>query len=357
VSSKIAVVGGGIFGVTCATALARRGHRVTMFESAADILVAASGINQYRLHRGYHYPRSEETATASRDTEVSFRSVYGRAVMGRRDHFYAIARERSLTSGPELLAFLDRMRLPYERVQPDWLDEENLELAVAVEESLFDPLMLRALAWEQLREAGVRVELRRRVRVAELESFAEVVVATYAALNYALAGAADERDYQFEVVEKPLVRAPASLAGKSVVVLDGPFTCIDPYGESGLSVVGHVVHAIHHSNVGLHADVPEELAPLLNRGVVDPPSLSRFPLFAEAAAAFMPDIAAAEHIGSMFTIRTVLPGLDDSDARPTIVERVGDGLISVFSGKIGTCVRAAEDVVALIDEGRSPSAR
>jgi hypothetical protein len=355
-SSRVAVVGGGIFGVACAAALARRGHPVTLYEASADILGAASGINQYRLHRGYHYPRSEETATASRDSEVSFRNVYGRAVLTRSEHYYAIAREQSLTGGDEFVSFLDRMRLPYGVVRPDWVDERNVELTVAVEESLFDPLMLRALAWEQLRETGVSVELRRRVRAAELDEYATVVVATYAELNNVLEGVDGTREYQFEVVEKPLVRPPASLAGKSVVVLDGPFACIDPYGESGLSVMGHVVHAIHYSSVGRHPEVPEEIAPLLNRGVVERPPVTNFPRFAEATAAFVPDVAAAEHVGSMFTIRTVLPGLDATDARPTIVGRVSDRVITVFSGKIVTCVRAAEDVVAMIDEDRAPTA-
>lgn len=355
-SAPVAVVGGGIFGITCATALARRGHRVTLFEAAADILGSASGINQYRLHRGYHYPRSEETAAASRDSEVSFRNVYGRAVLTRSDHFYSIARERSLTGGEQFVAFLERMRLPFAHVAPDWVDTANVELTLRVEESLFDPLLLRALAWEQLRETGVHVELRRRVRTEELDDFPAVVVATYAGINRTLADGQEHRRYQFEVIEKPLVRPPESLAGQSIVVLDGPFTCLDPYGETGLSVMGHVVHAIHHSSVGLDPELPDELAPLLDRGVVQRPPVTNFPLFAEAASSFLPDVVKAEHVGSMFTIRTVLPGLDETDARPTIVDRVDDRVITVFSGKIGTCVRAAEDVVAMIDEGRQPTA-
>ena len=54
---RCAVVGGGIYGVTVATKLKVSGYDVDLYESDSQILNRASGINQYRLHRGYHYPR------------------------------------------------------------------------------------------------------------------------------------------------------------------------------------------------------------------------------------------------------------------------------------------------------------
>ena len=62
---KIAIVGGGIFGITVAVKLAKSGHSIDLFEKNGDIMTAASGINQFRLHRGYHYPRSKETGEES----------------------------------------------------------------------------------------------------------------------------------------------------------------------------------------------------------------------------------------------------------------------------------------------------
>ena len=59
---KIAIIGGGIFGVTAAIILGSK-HNVELFEKNDDILKSASGSNQFRVHRGYHYPRSPETVT------------------------------------------------------------------------------------------------------------------------------------------------------------------------------------------------------------------------------------------------------------------------------------------------------
>lgn len=345
-SKTVAVVGGGIFGVTSAAALARAGHRVTLFEAAGDLLCAASGVNQYRLHRGYHYPRSVETAVSSRDSEASFREVYGAAVVDGAEHYYAIARRDTLTDGASFLVFLKRLGLEHRVVEVPFVRADGVELTVAVRESVFDPDRLRELAWEQLRES-VDVRLNTRVALDDLREYDVVVVAVYAAMNAVLGESAVQIDYQFEVVEKPVVRPPRGLHGVSLVILDGPFTCIDPFGCTGLSVIGNVVHAIHHTNVGRHPEVPDELRPLLDRGVVERPPVTCFPEFAAAAAEFV-DVEGIEHVGSMFTIRTVLPGLDRTDARPTVVMRVDDRLVTVFSGKIGTCVHAGDEVAALV---------
>jgi hypothetical protein len=319
-----------------------------LFEAAGDLLTGASGINQYRLHRGYHYPRSLATAVASRDAERSFRARYADAVVDGVEHVYGVAGRDSLTDPDTFLRFLEAAGLEYRIAEPDYV--RGVDLCVAVKESLFDPFALRSLVWEQLGDAEVDVRLRERVSLLDLDDYELVVVAAYSELNDLLAGTALERDYQFEVVEKIVVRPPETLAGRSVVVLDGPFTCIDPFGRTGLSVMGHVVHAIHHASVGRFPEIPPELVPLLNRGVIEQPPLTSFPLFREAAAEFFPAAPELEHVGSMFTIRTVLPGLDATDERPTLVTAVDERLVTVFSGKIGTCVRAAEEVAGIVAE-------
>lgn len=58
--ASIALAGAGIYGATVAIRLAEHGHHVRRFDPLG-ILRAASAINQYRVHAGYHYPRSLET--------------------------------------------------------------------------------------------------------------------------------------------------------------------------------------------------------------------------------------------------------------------------------------------------------
>ena len=72
--------------------------------------------------------------------------------------------------------------------------------------------------------------------------------------------------------------------------------------------------------------------------------------FKKAGMEFFEEFDKLEHIGSMFTVRTVLSYRDYDDARPTLVRKEGDNIFSIFSGKIGTCVTASTQLVDMIKD-------
>lgn len=347
---KIAIVGGGIYGTTAAVKLARAGHDVSLFEKNGELLSAASGINQYRLHRGYHYPRSKATALSSKYSEASFRQEYADAIIENGEHYYAIAKEKSKVSGSEFLNFCAECGLEHDRIVMDsHLDPEHVELTIKGHEALFDPLELKKIVEKKLAETKVAVKLNTLFKSENIPEYDFVVNCAYANANFILETYPEaKRDYQFEVCEKPLLKLPEKYQGKSIVIMDGPFFCIDPYGQTGLHVMGNVVHAIHATNIGEFPIIPEEIKPLLNRGIIKNPPVSNISFFLKVAEKFMPGMKGAEHVGSMFTVRTVLPNVDKTDERPTLVTKIGDRVINVFSGKIGNCVDAAEEVLKLV---------
>lgn len=338
-------MGGGVFGISAAILLAEDGHRVDLFERHHSLLSEASGINQYRLHRGYHYPRSLETALSSKEAEAEFMRLYGEATIAGDLHYYAIASRGSLTSAEDFHVFCRELGLFAEPDRPRFIKPESVATCVRVQESLIHPSRLRDLSEALLRSSGVRVHLDTSAHAETFDDHDFVVIATYALLNelvVPLGGA--PQTYQFEVCEKPVIRLPQEFQGHSVVIMDGPFTCIDPLGGSDLFVIGNVVHALHHTNVGLKPEVPDELVPLLNRGIISDPPITRFDRFVETAQHFFEGAEKAEHIGSMFTIRTVLPYVEATDARPTMITPISDRAAAIFSGKIGTCVTAGVEL-------------
>ena len=94
---KIAIIGAGIFGITTAIILGKT-NDVELFEKNDDILKSASGSNQYRVHRGYHYPRSPETVDGIVESENSFKELFSKAIVTNNEHFYCISKNSSLTS-------------------------------------------------------------------------------------------------------------------------------------------------------------------------------------------------------------------------------------------------------------------
>jgi hypothetical protein len=336
---KVLVVGGGIFGTTASVALATSGFNVTLHEELDSVMKCASDINQYRLHRGYHYPRSKSTAQECLDGLKSFKRKYGDSVVnGNVNHFYAISSRDSMVSKEEYLKFLYEMGLKYNINEPF----NGTDLTVEVGEELFDSEKLRVQVTQKMKGAGVNVVLNKHTTEEDFDDYDYVVIATYAKINELL----DEPiQYQYEVVEKPVVKLPEQYKNKSVVVMDGPFMCLDPY-KDGYHVLGHVEHAIHSTNVGDYPMVlNKHIVEYLNNGVIHNPHVTKINKFIEAGMEFFEDFDKLEHIGSMFTIRTVLPYRDEDDARPTIVNQVAHNVYTIFSGKIGTCVEAANKLV------------
>lgn len=347
---KIAVVGGGIFGITAAWFLAKEGFLVDLYEKENDIFKAASGINQYRLHRGYHYPRSKETILTCLHGEKEFRNVYPEAILDDGiEHYYSIAKEGSFLTPEQFSNVWKECGLEYEEKDLEIVNKEKIAANFKIKEFLFDPAKLKEICWLKLKQYKVNVLLNTEGRYEVLKNkYDLIIVATYAHNNAFLGDYLDaQKDYQFELCEKLVLKLPEKFHKKSVIVMDGPFMCIDPYGRTGYHVMGNVVHAIHSRTVGKKIELYGEYARLLNNGIIKNPSLTNVKKFLEHASEFFPGIEKAEHIGSMYTIRTVLPHREHDDARPTIVEQINDKIVTLFSGKIPTCIDATNQVVAI----------
>jgi hypothetical protein len=222
---KCAVVGAGIYGITAAIKLRANGYNVDLYEAESDILQAASGINQYRIHRGYHYPRSTDTIRSCKNNESSFIKYYNKSIIDQDiEHFYSIATEDSLINAKQYLNVLDETGLEWNIVD----EMPGCDLTIKVNEKLYDPCLLKQICHERIKGTGVNLLLNHRVKN-ELDGYQFKVYATYASLN----DLTDKKqDYQFELCEKPLFKLPKQYKNKSIVIMDGPFMCFDPFADS-----------------------------------------------------------------------------------------------------------------------------
>ena len=210
-------------------------------------------------------------------------------------------------------------------------------------------MKLKEICVEKIKSSKIDLLLNKAFGPEQIDNYDIVVNCTYANSNFILEKYPEaKREYQFELCEKPVLKLPEKFRGMSIVVMDGPFFCIDPYSTTDMHVMGNVVHAIHATNVGYFPEISEEYKSLLNNGIVKSPNLTKIDKFLEMAATFMPDMRDAEYVGSMFTVRTVLPNVDATDERPTLVSKINNKIIHVFSGKIGNCVEAAKEVVNIV---------
>ena len=335
---RVAVVGGGLFGCTAAIHAARAGHDVHLFEAKPDLMCGATAGTYSRLHRGYHYPRSPATGRESRKAEKSFRAEYGPAVIDGGDQIYVVPSKRSHVTVEQFRDFLDNEGLPFSEDGGVFqVTEPRVNLAV-----------LQQMVRQKVDAAGIRLHLE--TYTFDRARFDRIVVATYASLNQVLGDLGlPPQEYKFQVVERPVVRLPDAFRNTSIVIVDGPFGCIDPLDETEFHVLGHVTKTIHWENTGTKAFVPEHIEPLIDAGLIKSPPTTNVWEVVHHLARYVPGVGDAVYEGSSFVVRAVLAHQERTDKRPTIVTRHGEQIISVFSGKLGTAVRAAQDVLAAID--------
>lgn len=343
VKRTVAVAGAGIYGATIAIRLAEQGHKVRLFDPLG-ILRAASAINQYRVHSGYHYPRSPETIAETMEARAEFLQAFGPAIVRHSRHFYAVPKKGSLTSPQVFEAVMERHELPLRPCRPAWMDFGFIDKCYEVEEQLYDPDVLRELLASQLRALGVPFEQRQ---------FCQEMRGKYDFVIWATYGLGNSRGIfkpaKYQVAEKILIELPRELRGVSLVVVDGPFTAFDPYGKSERFLFGSAKHTNHWTTLNGEETVPETYAALLNGAEFAPVAFTRFEAMRKDAALSVPAARQAVYCGSRFAIRVVENNAKE-DRRTLYVLEGEPGEFHIFSGKVVSAVKAARLVCERLAE-------
>ena len=200
--AKVAIAGAGVYGATTAVRLAEQGHDVHLFDPIG-ILNAASGINQFRIHSGYHYPRSPETIRETMGAREEFLHTFAPAIVRNSHHYYAIPHEGSQTP-PELFEqVMAEYKFRLQPCRPDWMNFDFIDKCYEVEEQIYDPEILRDLLTDQIRSLGIHFNQREFLPSMRPE-YDYVVWATY--------GLGPSRglfkSVKYQVAEKVLIQLP-----------------------------------------------------------------------------------------------------------------------------------------------------
>ncbi len=342
--ARVAVAGAGIYGSTIAIRLATQGHRVDLFDPLG-VLRASSAINQYRVHSGYHYPRSPETIEETLCARVEFQSEYDAAIVRSALHYYAIPHNGSATPPDLFESVMDGFHLPLRRAHPDWMDFQFIDRCYEVDEQIYDPDILRALVEKRIQDLSIRF-MQREFHTRQRDDYDFVVWATYG-LGHSR-GLFQPASYQ--IAEKVLIALPSHLRGISLVVIDGPFTAFDPYGNSAHSLFGSAKHTNHWKTTDAGEPIPDRYATLLNRPDFEPVEFTRFEAMRADSALAVPASSEAQYLGSRFTIR-VVENNPLQDRRTLYLSEPLPGEIHIFSGKVVGAVKAAYLVSERVERG------
>lgn len=342
----VAIIGGGFYG--CCLALYARRHfrRVTLLEAGPALMARASLVNQARVHRGYHYPRSYLTASRSAAGFVRFINAFPETLTPGLTHLYAIAREQSRVTATQFERFCGWVGAPLTTATAAWrdlFDPRLIEAVFAVQEQVFDATRLGSIITEQLGAAGVDIRLGGRVRsIRDGRSGLELVtddgaVAVQEAVSTTYAGTAELLEasglpplpLKHELAEMALIKVPSELVSACVTVMDGPFFSVLPYPSRGLHTLSHVRYTPHHQWSGTRPDLP--------------PPPSRAALMLADAARYLPALRGGLQADSLYEVKTLLQDSEANDGRP-ILFRENYGLPG-FAVAVGAKIDNVFDII------------
>lgn len=349
--SRAVIIGGGFYGCSIALYLkaVRQISDVILFERGPQLMGRSSYVNQARVHNGYHYPRSFTTAYRSRVNSPRFLDAYARAIKSDFLQVYALARRNSKITGPQFERFCREIgaRLsPAPRQVVRLFNPALISHVYAVEEQAFDAVVLRGLAADALRDAGVRVRLDAEiqsvqdgpdsVRVSGLSPGGPFTLSADLAFNctYSRLGAfrgplAAPFPLKHEITELVLVEPPAEIAGMGVTVMDGPFFSCMPFPARKLHSLSHVRYTPHMTWAEDPARDPYAVLDAYDK-------VSRADRMVRDAARYVPALARCRVRDSLFEVKTILGRNETDDGRPILFERHAPHgrVFSVLGGKI-----------------------
>lgn len=359
------IIGGGFYGASIAVYLAKqRGlKRIMLVERESALMMRASYNNQARIHNGYHYPRSFNTAYRSRINLPRFVKDLPHAVKQDFTNLYAIAKRNSKVTAKQFVRFCKEIGAKVEPVNQSTrqLFERNLiEDVFLVEEYAFDTTKLASWAESELKECGVEILLNVRVTsiskvldalkvvlTAQDQSVNEIVCrnifnCTYSGLNqftseFPITGS----KLKHEITEMTLMQVPPALACLGITVMDGPFFSLMPFPARGLHTLSHVRYTPHTAWKDERGIDPYEKLKKHD-------CASRVDRMVRDAQRYLPVISEAQYVDSLFEIKTILVKSEGDDSRPILFEKHSElpGCYSVLGGKIDNIY----DVLERLDE-------
>jgi len=360
------VIGGGFYGCCLAVYLRRRFAKVVLFERETALMMRASRVNQARLHNGYHYPRSFLTAARSHTNLTAFREQYTRAVETGFRHLYGIARRDSKVGRRHFEHLCKTVGMPMRPVPAKLMRLFNPRLVEAVyevEEPAFNIDSLREIVARQLTEASVDIRLATDIRaiigitgnqpVIETASGATMTAdwvfnCTYADLNRLIAAdPASQPTLAHQLAEVALIEPPEELRDLGITIMDGPFFSVMPFPSENL-------HSLTHVRYTPHLRWTEGADPRHNPAMIATQcnGSSRFAWMVRDATRYVPAMARARHIRSLYDIKTLLTGTQVDDARPILVhhEAQNSHIVSILGSKIDNIFDVYASLERTLDE-------
>jgi hypothetical protein len=337
-NKKILVIGAGIFGVSIALTMSEQNFDVTLVDKDYKILNNASMCNHNRLHYGFHYPRSLETAKQSLDGFEIFEKKFKNCILKDFKNYYLIDK-KSKVSKTEYKSFCEEIGVEFTESYPhDMINIDTIDYSVLTKEPVFDYISIEMTLNESLKNSNVNLILNYEINnFSQLTEFDVIINTSYHQINKINDIFNIEKiNLKFQDVIIPIFKMNNSKIG--LTVMDGDFCSVMPKGfEKNKFLLYHVKNSVIKNFIGYYPpnewfQTNDDINKIINS------------IYLESSKYF-PFLENSEQDGFWRTVRALPINNDDGRISTFTHNTIGDKeIFSVLSGKITTCWLIAEKI-------------
>ncbi|MDO8610902.1 MAG: FAD-dependent oxidoreductase [bacterium] len=357
------IIGAGIFGLYAAFLLTKHGKKVIIFEKSLMAFARASSINQARVHNGYHYPRSYQTAKKASFYYNRFIHDFGFAINSSFKQIYAISSNNSKTTSKEFIDFCHSLKIQLKEIDSEeYFIKGSVESAFIVDEYSFDFNEIKEYLLKNI-NVGTQFFYDAHIKTVEknasfytislsdgISCTAPVVInATYSGINNIINqfGHKNEKfNVKYELCEMAFCEVPQKLRNVGITVMDGEYFSFMPFGNSKLhsfTSVEHTPHYIPYDTLCAQLETSDSkiICTMHHiRGCVACAQNIRtaWQAMGKLYKTYIKSSYSLKYLYSQYEVKIILTKSEKDDSRPTIIKKhtTSPTFISVLSGKLST---------------------
>ncbi len=357
-NKKIAIIGGGIFGVSIYILLKQKGIDCCLFEKKKSLLKGATTNNLNRVHFGYHYPRDNLTAKQSYEGYKSFKNFYKDAIFQNFKNYYFIAK-KSKVNFKNYVEFCKKNKLKYKIVKSVNLPFliKNIQGGLEVNEPIYDWDILRNKVQSLIKRFKKnRVHLNENVLDIKKDKnytiitnkdsyFFDIIIdASYDGSNSIIRKIKKpkKRKYQLVVVYEFELKKVKKMG---LALMDGNFFSFLPKGKQNRYLLYHVKYSIIKEKVT--SKFPSNWYKYKNFETLIKRSKK---LIKKDLRYYLPslkiNLTSKKHISP----RVILENVEKTDRRVSKIEEISKNYFQIFSAKVDHSIDIADRIYKKINK-------
>ncbi len=244
---SICIIGGGFYGCYIAKRIKEnfKNIKVEIFEKNTDLITEAGKNNQYRLHLGFHYPRSLQTIKQTQEGSKIFISEFKKFVSKPKKNIYLI-HKRSLVKFTSYKNIFKKLKIKFKEINLKDIkflkDSKMYQGAINTNEQviLLDKLIPKL---KKFVKKNCKINFKNEIKKINSKtgkifdkkemnkSFDYIINTTYTNPNLGL-----NKKYKIKYEIAGMVKIKNTLKNTAITIMDGPFISLYPRNNKEASI-------------------------------------------------------------------------------------------------------------------------